>query len=97
MIATASRLRKQEGFTLIELMIVIVVLGILAGLVLLGMGSFTSDAKAAKKTANDDTCATAQAAADAYNEAHPDATQRTMANYMKNAGDCTVPPANQNS
>jgi general secretion pathway protein G len=38
---------REGGFTLIELLIVIVVLGILAGIVVLGLGTFRSDATAA--------------------------------------------------
>jgi general secretion pathway protein G len=45
-----SRIRKarelrDEGFTLIELMIVIVVLGILAGIVVFGLGTFKSESQ----------------------------------------------------
>jgi prepilin-type N-terminal cleavage/methylation domain-containing protein len=36
-----ERARQQEGFTLIELMIVIVILGVLAGIVLFAVGGIT--------------------------------------------------------
>ena len=65
MMKTLSNYRKEEGFTLIELMIVMVVLGILAGLILFSVGPFQTAANTAKTNANLDTCATAQAAADA--------------------------------
>lgn len=65
MMNTISRYRDEEGFTLIELMIVMVVLGILAGLILFSVGPFQSAANSAKEKVDDDTCLTAQAAADA--------------------------------
>ncbi len=36
--------RNQDGFSLVELLIVIVVLGILAGIVVFGVGTFRTDA-----------------------------------------------------
>jgi len=62
---TVSRLRREEGFTLIELMIVVVVLGILAGLVLLAVDGFQTAAEKGKDDANDDTCKTVAAAQEA--------------------------------
>jgi general secretion pathway protein G len=47
---------REDGFTLIELMIVVVVLGILAGLVLMGVGSVKDDATQAKNQANEKAC-----------------------------------------
>lgn len=44
--------RRDEGFTLIELLIVIIVLGILATIVLMGTGTFRSDAQAASCNAD---------------------------------------------
>ena len=59
---TVSRLRSEEGFTLIELMIVVVVLGILAGLVLLAVDGFQSSAEDAVTDTDSDTCRTVDAA-----------------------------------
>lgn len=66
MFSTIKRIQKsEEGFTLIELMIVMIVLGILAGIVLFAVGAFDDQAETAKTQANDRICASAQAAADA--------------------------------
>jgi prepilin-type N-terminal cleavage/methylation domain-containing protein len=65
---TVSRLRSEEGFTLIELMIVVVVLGILAGLVLLGVQGFADEAETAKTNTDSDTCKTLAAAERAASE-----------------------------
>ena len=56
---------NESGFTLIELMVVMVVLGILAGIVLFAVGAFREQAAATRATVNERTCAVAQAAADA--------------------------------
>jgi prepilin-type N-terminal cleavage/methylation domain-containing protein len=57
------RLREEQGFTLVEIMIVMVVLGILAGFVLFAAMPFQSAADDAKATADADTCKTASAVA----------------------------------
>jgi general secretion pathway protein G len=53
----------DEGFTLVELLIVIVVLGILSGVVLFGVARFRGDAQAAACKAD---LATVNVAADSY-------------------------------
>ena len=63
MFTTINRLKSEEGFTLIELMIVMVVLGILAGIVLFAVGPFSNAANSAKTNADLDSCKTAAAAA----------------------------------
>jgi prepilin-type N-terminal cleavage/methylation domain-containing protein len=73
MFNSVSRTRRQEGFTLIELMIVMVVLGILAGLILFAVDPFKKAADDAVKGANTDTCLTAKAAADASSDKTDDA------------------------
>ena len=57
------RTAGDEGFTLVELLIVIVVLGILSGIVLFGVARFRSDANTAACKAD---LATVNVAADAY-------------------------------
>lgn len=61
-------MRKQtrgtdDGFTLVELLIVIVVLGVLAGIVVFGVGKFKQDATSAACNAD---VKTVQTASDAY-------------------------------
>lgn len=55
--------RPDAGLTLVELLVVIVVLGVLAGIVVFGVGRFRSDATAAACRAD---VAAVNAAADAY-------------------------------
>lgn len=61
-----ARNRRQDegGFTLIELLIVITVLGVLAAIVVFGVGTFRQDAQTAAKNAD---CKSVEVAAEAYN------------------------------
>ena len=66
---------NDEGFTLVEMLIVIVVLGILAGIAVFGVSTFRDDASAASCNA---TKKTVEVAADAFNAktgAHAGSTQ----------------------
>jgi prepilin-type N-terminal cleavage/methylation domain-containing protein len=60
--ATINRMRQEEGFTLIELMIVMVVLGILAGIIIFAVGGFTEGADSKVLETNTKQCRTAQVA-----------------------------------
>jgi prepilin-type N-terminal cleavage/methylation domain-containing protein len=72
---------NESGFTLIELLIVIVVLGILASIVVLGLGTFRSDATSAACKAD---AKQVQTASDAY-IAKPTNTTQTPATAVDDA------------
>jgi prepilin-type N-terminal cleavage/methylation domain-containing protein len=74
-----ARRRADAGFTLIEMLIVIVVLGVLSGIVLFGVSRFRSDANAAACQAD---VSAVNAAADAY--------QAVTGNYPRALADLTV-------
>ena len=94
-----SRMRNEEGFTLIELMIVMIVLGILAGIVLFAVGTFQSDAESSSCEADQRNLATAKAAYKARNDGDDpsgfdDLVPEYIASnpkYVTFAGACTTP------
>ena len=72
------RAKRAEGFTLIEVLIVMVILGILATIVIFASGAFTSDSKSGACNANAKIMNTAEAADAARNPgsfAHGDTTK----------------------
>lgn len=80
--------RGEEGFSLIELLIVIVILGVLAGIVVFGVGTFKSDAEAAKCQAD---VKAYNVAVSAYKAKHGVvANEATLvgANYLESASSC---------
>lgn len=81
--------RNHNGFTLIELMIVIVVLDILAGIVLFGIGTFQGDAEKARDGANSRQCQTAIAAYKASHDGNAPTAPADIAPYFSGtAPDC---------
>jgi prepilin-type N-terminal cleavage/methylation domain-containing protein len=71
--------RRNDGFTLVELLVVIVVLGVLAGIVVFGVGRFRTDANAGACRAD---VAGVNAAADAY--------LAVTGNYPSSMADLTI-------
>jgi general secretion pathway protein G len=79
---------NDEAFTLIELLIVIVVLGILAAIVIFGVGTFRSDSVNAACTADKKTVEIALEAYKAKTGAYPannDFAALVTAGYLKSA------------
>ena len=76
---------SEAGFTLVELLIVIVVLGILASIVVFGVGTFRADAKASACAADKKTVSVAADAWIAKNGSAPTLDELTGANYLKTA------------
>lgn len=76
--------RSDSGFTLTELLIVIVILGVLTGVVVFAVGAFTDRGEVAACRAD---LATVQSAAEAYraqnNDYAPNATALVTGGYLK--------------
>lgn len=76
---------NDEGFTLVEMLIVIVVLGVLAGITVFGVSTFRSDAQASACTSSVKVVSTAVDAYQAKNGAVPTMAQLTAGGYLKEA------------
>jgi general secretion pathway protein G len=63
MLAKLKQRKQDDGFTLVELLVVIVILGVLAGIVVFAVGGITNNST---KSACSSDVATIQAAEDAY-------------------------------
>jgi general secretion pathway protein G len=68
---TAEHRRATPGFTLVELLIVVVILGILAGIVVFAVGNMTSNAKSTGCSAERTTLSTALEEYKAQNGSYP--------------------------
>ena len=66
-----KKYRKAQGFTLVELLIVVIIIGILAGMMMLSSGSATDKAEAAKIIANMRTIKSASLMFYADNDRYP--------------------------
>lgn len=76
-------LLDETGFTLVELLVVLIILGLLSGILLFAVGEFQTNAGRARDTANERTCYTAKTAARAFwnNEAQ-------YGRYLKDGAAC---------
>jgi prepilin-type N-terminal cleavage/methylation domain-containing protein len=83
----AARNNNDQGFTLVELLIVIIVLGILASIVVFGVAQFRTDAQVAACKADLKQVSTAADAFYAKNLAYPTAgvTELVDGKYLKAA------------
>lgn len=75
--------KRQGGFTLVELIIVIAIIGILAAIVIFGVANFTESADTAACEAEVATINTAAAAYNAQLGAYPTVTQLETADYLE--------------
>ena len=73
----------EKGFTLVELLIVIVILGILAGIVVFAVGNLTSNAKSNACSTEKSTIITADEAYKAQNGSYTDTTGLVSAGLLK--------------
>jgi prepilin-type N-terminal cleavage/methylation domain-containing protein len=84
----------ERGFTLVELLIVIVILGILAGIVVFAVGNVTSNAKTNACSTEKSTISTALEAYKANTGAYPvDGVSPIKAIDMLTGGNGATPPA----
>jgi prepilin-type N-terminal cleavage/methylation domain-containing protein len=86
----------ERGFTLVELLIVIVILGILAGIVVFAVGNLTTNAKAKGCAAEKTTITNALESYKAYTGSYPTATAAGGGSHIAMdllTGNATTTPA----
>jgi general secretion pathway protein G len=73
----------EQGFTLVELLIVVVILGILAGIVVFAVGNLTNNASSNACGTEADTVGTASEAYRAQNAAYPTMAQLVSSGLLR--------------
>jgi general secretion pathway protein G len=80
----------EKGFTLVELLIVIVILGILAGIVVFAVGNLTSNAKTNACSTDKSTIVSADEAYKAQNGSYTDTAGLISAGLIKAVGSYNI-------
>jgi prepilin-type N-terminal cleavage/methylation domain-containing protein len=74
--------RDEAGFTLIELMVVMLVIGVLGTIVLMAVGTFQHDAEGSRDVANAKQCATAMSVYRARHDGAAPTSWSDIAGYL---------------
>ncbi len=89
MIERIRQLRNEDGFTLVELLLVIIIISVLVAIVIFGIASFRQQAQTACTEANNRTLATArQAYMVNFPGASPTNQQLLSAGYISELPTC---------
>ena len=83
MLETMRKKRADGGFTLVELLITIVIIGVLAAVVILAIGGLSDSGEKAACTATKDAAETAAIAYYADNGEWPDDVETDLAAYLE--------------
>ena len=90
MLKWIRRAQSEDGFTLVEVLLVIIIIGILIGIAVFGIATFRSQAELACTNANDRTRSTAVAAyrANFGTGTNPSDAELTAAGYYERDPSC---------